>query len=322
MSSKTPFNYEGLMSSQKYTDLTLSCQGQEFKVHRAIVCTQSPVLAAACDDGFMETTSKIINLDSFDVDTVKQMIRFMYTHNYYDNMQAGANDISVYETDSRSEAELQFQDLGLQTNVHQTTLQIAPEIKWEVVRTTTLKSLLFHVKMNAIADYYDIPELRHEANTKARSILNTSWYPRDFPVIIREVFNSTGDKELHDIISDVMAAHIYELIGLDEDIAPLGVISEFAGSVLRKIAVGNESSKQMLMQRVKNLESKLHETKQLAQRQMSKAKDLENGTERFSQLLKQTTRCRNCSTNFGCYMESYDVLRCSECLCRHHPNVL
>ena len=56
MSPKTFFDHQKLMRemmlSQKYTDLVLCCQGKEFKVHKAIVCTQSPVLAAACDGGF------------------------------------------------------------------------------------------------------------------------------------------------------------------------------------------------------------------------------------------------------------------------------
>ena len=49
-----------MMMSQKYTDLVLCCQGKEFKVHRAIICTQSPVLAAACDGGF-----KVLAIQSF-----------------------------------------------------------------------------------------------------------------------------------------------------------------------------------------------------------------------------------------------------------------
>ena len=53
MSSKNiPFGLAQLMDSEKYSDLKLVCQGLEFKVHKAIVCTQSPVLAAACDGGF------------------------------------------------------------------------------------------------------------------------------------------------------------------------------------------------------------------------------------------------------------------------------
>jgi hypothetical protein len=41
-----------LMGSDKYSDLTFVCEGQKFKVHRAVVCTQSPVIAAACDGAF------------------------------------------------------------------------------------------------------------------------------------------------------------------------------------------------------------------------------------------------------------------------------
>ena len=41
-----------LRKSAKYSDLTLTCNKVEFKVHKAIVCSQSPVLAAACDGDF------------------------------------------------------------------------------------------------------------------------------------------------------------------------------------------------------------------------------------------------------------------------------
>lgn len=258
----SPFKYgEELMRSQKYTDLTLSCQGQEFKVHRAIVCPQSPVLAAVCDGGFKETTSRIIDLNEFDVDTVKQMIMFMYTYTYYDNdndnVQAGPDDMPVPEADSKREVEPQIQHLGLQPNIHQTASQITPETKekteegtGEVMRSTMLKSLLFHVKMNSIADYYDILELRSFSRKKVKKILNTSWSPHDFPIVMREVFNSTRDKELHDILSEVMAAHIDELMGLGRDIAPPEVLSDFANSVLRKLAAAQK-------QRVKDLESQL-----------------------------------------------------------------
>ena len=41
-----------LMKSAKYSDLTLICNEVELRVHRAIVCSQSPVLSAACDGAF------------------------------------------------------------------------------------------------------------------------------------------------------------------------------------------------------------------------------------------------------------------------------
>jgi len=46
-----------LLVSPKYSDLTMVCHGQEFRVHRAVVCPQSPVLAAACDGNFEVSVS-------------------------------------------------------------------------------------------------------------------------------------------------------------------------------------------------------------------------------------------------------------------------
>lgn len=41
-----------LLGSGDYSDLTLVCEGETFKVHRAIVCSQSPVIAAAVNGCF------------------------------------------------------------------------------------------------------------------------------------------------------------------------------------------------------------------------------------------------------------------------------
>ena len=47
MTSKgDPLGLAQLMDSEEYSDLKLVCQGLEFKVHKAILSTQSPVFAA------------------------------------------------------------------------------------------------------------------------------------------------------------------------------------------------------------------------------------------------------------------------------------
>jgi hypothetical protein len=202
------------------------------------------------------------------VETVKQMILFMYTHTYDDSVQAGLDGTAVPEADSRQEAQLQIWPeprCGLQSDVVQTASEITPETEEEtdeMTRAKTLKSLLFHVKMNAIADYYDIPELRHRASTKIQTIFNTQWSPHDFRIVIREVFNSTGDKELHNILSEVMTAHLDELIGLGEDIAPPEVISDFANSVIRRLIATTKSLENRLVNKINGLASQLHEAEQ------------------------------------------------------------
>ena len=74
---------ESLFGSEKYSDLTITTQHRSFKVHRAIVCSQSKVLAAMCDSGFRESSTSILRLEHDDPVAVEGMIRFLYTGKFF-----------------------------------------------------------------------------------------------------------------------------------------------------------------------------------------------------------------------------------------------
>ena len=225
------------------------------------------------------------------MDTVNQMINFMYTHTYYDSTKAGPDDISLLGADSQQEVEPQIQ------NPQQTESQTVPEInddvededdvenKDDISDATALKSLLFHVRMNSIADYYDIPELRRCANTELETILNTSWFPCNFPIVIQEVVKSTGDKELRDILSGAMAAHMDELLELGKGIAPPEVISDFAYSVLRRLVAAMRQAKRQAQFTVRAHES------------------TKKSIEKFKKLHNSAIKCGNYYCNGGFTME-------------------
>ena len=42
----------GIFKSSEYSDMTIRCGSEEFKVHRAIVCPRSTFFSAACNGGF------------------------------------------------------------------------------------------------------------------------------------------------------------------------------------------------------------------------------------------------------------------------------
>jgi len=44
--------YLSFLETGKFSDFIIECQGVEFKVHRIVVSTQSPVLEAACSGSF------------------------------------------------------------------------------------------------------------------------------------------------------------------------------------------------------------------------------------------------------------------------------
>lgn len=47
---------EALLKSGKYHDFVLNCKGTEFRVHRSIICSKSPVLDALCSSPFKVRT--------------------------------------------------------------------------------------------------------------------------------------------------------------------------------------------------------------------------------------------------------------------------
>ncbi|KAA8641532.1 BTB/POZ domain-containing protein [Aspergillus tanneri] len=75
------FKLSKILSSGRYSDLTLTCDGQKFNVHKAIVCSQSPVLAAACNGNFQESITNTIHV-KFKSETVNQMVEFLYNQDY------------------------------------------------------------------------------------------------------------------------------------------------------------------------------------------------------------------------------------------------
>jgi hypothetical protein len=42
-----------LHGDEKYADLTVTCGDHTFKLHRAVICPQSPFFEKACSGGFM-----------------------------------------------------------------------------------------------------------------------------------------------------------------------------------------------------------------------------------------------------------------------------
>ena len=77
-----------LLNSEKYSDLTITTQTRSFKVHKAIICTQSKVLAAMSDAGFKETSTAILVLEHDHPVAIECMVAFLYTGDYDDEAAA------------------------------------------------------------------------------------------------------------------------------------------------------------------------------------------------------------------------------------------
>jgi hypothetical protein len=45
-------DFKTMLRSGQFSDLTLVCEGKEFKIHKVVACPQSPVLSAAVSGEF------------------------------------------------------------------------------------------------------------------------------------------------------------------------------------------------------------------------------------------------------------------------------
>ncbi|KAF8853777.1 hypothetical protein BDZ45DRAFT_64972 [Acephala macrosclerotiorum] len=67
-----------IFASGKYSDLTVKCKGQQWSVHKAVVCMLSRPIGAAFDRGFIEASTGEIDLEDDDPQIVSLMLEYMY----------------------------------------------------------------------------------------------------------------------------------------------------------------------------------------------------------------------------------------------------
>ncbi|KAL8897870.1 MAG: hypothetical protein Q9207_006982 [Kuettlingeria erythrocarpa] len=68
--------------TDKFTDLTLVCGGQEFRCHKVILCCQSPFFDKACTNGFLVRDLSTTSMSDDDPYHVSLMLEFLYTREY------------------------------------------------------------------------------------------------------------------------------------------------------------------------------------------------------------------------------------------------
>ena len=118
----------------------------------------------------------------------------------------------------------------------------------------TTEILLRNVRVNAIADYYDILRLKQLVNTKIQHVLKTSWSAFGFSNIVKEAFNSTSDMALYNIMTLTATTHIEELLEL-KDFAVLEVMNAFSISVIQNTIAAHKAKEDLSTQKLQVVES-------------------------------------------------------------------
>lgn len=202
-----------LFESGEYSDFSIACNDRVFKVHKAIVCPQSPVLAAAINGDFQvgsipyshfiqgidadyciqEAKTGVVKIDGFDVDTVEAMINFLY----------GKMTGILQEPVLKAEAKTAGGASTMMTKEEYHAKQSEDDIRTK---------LLGLVQMNAIADYYDVATLRAHTNVGIRELFEVNeWTTETFLDAANATASSTGDVVLHHMFAEFTAKYVEEL---------------------------------------------------------------------------------------------------------------
>ncbi|KAI5293333.1 hypothetical protein KEM55_007166 [Ascosphaera atra] len=182
--------------NKKYSDLTMRFADTCLHVHRVIVCSASPVIAAYCDEHYKEKQHATITIDNYDSSTVCGMLEWMY-----DGQYVAADSSSRSSRDSAAD---------------------------------TAEIMSLHLNIGCIADQYQVPALRELANRRLISLLQKRWGLKLFALLVdamgRGPETLRQDERLVEFVAEQMLGHAKELVEVKEFRE-----GEFPKSVLLKL---------------------------------------------------------------------------------------
>ncbi|OAA38683.1 BTB/POZ domain protein [Beauveria brongniartii RCEF 3172] len=228
-------NLGHLLKSGQFSDLTLVCSDKEFNVHKAVVCAQSKVVAAAIREPFQESKTGKIVIEEYDTDTVENMVEFLYTGDYKPKPPQAekTSDDTASEKDlvqhmlvtsiadsfepEPHQAEETIDDATPEGILVQHMLMdsIADYYKpqpHQVEETSENaapeEDLVQHVLVNSIADYYDIPALADLSKEKLRHASQDANSKSHLLEAATVALSRTGDATVHAMLAEATAKNI------------------------------------------------------------------------------------------------------------------
>ncbi|KAI0395391.1 hypothetical protein F5Y17DRAFT_474482 [Xylariaceae sp. FL0594] len=209
---------EKLVNIRDFTDFTLVCRGRRFRLHRAVVCAQSSVIATALREGFSDNTHAGFLHVPFDLGSVRRLIEFLYTGDYQLSPDPALRLLEVVDEEGDkakvggdNTTETSREDGNDDSNARdydatgeeegggggRRRKEGEGEGRREEVEAPTSVSdrLKCHSRVDSVANYYDIGALSRLARSKVDDILVREWSADAFCDLVRDSLGSGRNDE-------------------------------------------------------------------------------------------------------------------------------
>ncbi|XWW97676.1 hypothetical protein V2A60_005662 [Cordyceps javanica] len=207
-----------MMLSGEYSDLVFICNGEVFKVHKVVVCSQSSVIRAIVNSDFEGSVNSTLVMDAFTPELVRRFIRFLYTNDYdatniHDEKPQPANST---ETDEMSIAEGNLTATADGTRAEVALPSISDIISSLKARDPVFGTILAHTQMIAMGDYYDVRDLITLANMRIKTTLSSACPDAPWiiglPAIAEAALDITNNEGLSDILTTAVSENISTIL--------------------------------------------------------------------------------------------------------------
>lgn len=289
-------------------------------------------------------------MDDDDPQTVRRMLSYLYTLDYSDERLP--NDaVETVIADPALPPHLRYKTqttIGGEARSMGTSPKIEEEYLYDPKR-------LNNVLVYAIADKYDIRELKELAKRKFHALVKDEWSNLEFEAVRDAVFGSTPSQDmgLRDIMCQFCIHHFQDIIKNvrlrsivlgNEELAHALLESAMLEKVKDMQTVDGALAKQMSLRDELLVTQREHRLtldqkkkgEALLQKELAKAKaETQMAVNQKNYLLARLNaiadtvngwdECRNCDDDFGSWIERLGSpddpqfqLRCSNCRCRHN----